>query len=565
MRTEDGYIIQQCLDGDQTAYGLLVDKYKRSIYALAFSRVHNFHDAQDITQEVFTKAYQNLHTLRRWDNFLGWLYRIACNLCNDWIRSVSNRPDRDYIEDQESDDLDNVSINSYSVDMSYHSIKESLESLPEVYREVLSLRYFGGMTIGEISRFLGLSTRTIDRRLSEAMTKLKEETFTMMTSAREQHELPSSFTFRIVEIIKHIRVNPISPLKALPFGLTLAVGIIAGFLSINTHFNMTDAIGSLTSFLGDTKVLDVGEYPVDVVKVSSTPIISNQQMNGDGLGSTEPSLQNALFMAPQAEGGTWTKKADMLTERTNFSSSMANGKIYAMGGWKNGINIELAAVEEYDPKNNKWTEKANLLLGRQWFSASSVDGKIYVIGGWRDGTTISSVEEYNSIKDEWIKKADMPTARYWFSTSVVNGKIYAIGGSDGKKLVSTIEEYDLKTDTWSKKSDMPTLRANFSTGAINDKIYVIGGVVGENFSSTLVEEYDPANDKWTKRTDMPTERGWLPTCAPNVNNKIYVIGGVTGNNIIGTVEEYVSEASESINFKGKLPTTWGDVRIAKNR
>ena len=52
MRTEDGYIIQKCLDGDATAFGFLVDKYKRSIYASAYSQVHSHHDAQDITQEV---------------------------------------------------------------------------------------------------------------------------------------------------------------------------------------------------------------------------------------------------------------------------------------------------------------------------------------------------------------------------------------------------------------------------------------------------------------------------------------------------------------------------------
>ncbi len=70
MRTEDGYIIQQCLDGDAAAFGFLVEKYMKPVYALAYSRIENFHDAQDITQEVFIKAYQRLRTLRRWDNFI---------------------------------------------------------------------------------------------------------------------------------------------------------------------------------------------------------------------------------------------------------------------------------------------------------------------------------------------------------------------------------------------------------------------------------------------------------------------------------------------------------------
>jgi len=77
MRTEDGYIIHKCLNGEQAAFGLLVDKYKASVYALAHSKLRNFHDAEDITQEVFIKAYQKLHTLKRWDNFLAWLYSIT--------------------------------------------------------------------------------------------------------------------------------------------------------------------------------------------------------------------------------------------------------------------------------------------------------------------------------------------------------------------------------------------------------------------------------------------------------------------------------------------------------
>jgi DNA-directed RNA polymerase specialized sigma24 family protein len=65
VKTEDGHIISKCLEGDKVAYGLLVDKYKESIYALAYSKLGNFHDAEDIAQEVFLKAYQKLHTLKR--------------------------------------------------------------------------------------------------------------------------------------------------------------------------------------------------------------------------------------------------------------------------------------------------------------------------------------------------------------------------------------------------------------------------------------------------------------------------------------------------------------------
>jgi len=55
MLTGDGKIVNQCLNGEPEAFGLLVDRYKASIYALMYSRVRNFHDAEDITQEIFIK------------------------------------------------------------------------------------------------------------------------------------------------------------------------------------------------------------------------------------------------------------------------------------------------------------------------------------------------------------------------------------------------------------------------------------------------------------------------------------------------------------------------------
>ena len=97
MRTEDRHIIHKCLSGDTAAFGLLVDKYRASVYALAYSKLGNFHDAEDVTQEVFLKAYQKLRTLKQWDRFLAWLYAITSNLCKDFSRSRSNRPDTEYI------------------------------------------------------------------------------------------------------------------------------------------------------------------------------------------------------------------------------------------------------------------------------------------------------------------------------------------------------------------------------------------------------------------------------------------------------------------------------------
>jgi RNA polymerase sigma factor (sigma-70 family) len=608
MRTDDGYIIQKCFDGDSTAFGLIVDKYKKSIYALAYSRIHNFHDAQDITQEVFVKAYRDLRTLRRWDSFMGWLYRITINLCKNWQRSESRRPDREFTEDQDQIILDSSSISHYQQDKVYESIQEALESLPEMYHEVLVLHYFDGMNIKDMARFLGISPRTIDRRLSEARIELKKEMIAMMNTAYKQHGLPANFTFRLVEMVKHIRIHPISKIGGVPWGLSLATGIIIAVLGLGSHPNLINSLSSLlnSSSIGKSSVIKTGEIPVNVIDISKIPILASDQGNGNAR-----NIQNAFFMAPQGEGDTWSKKTDMPTARGAMPASMVNGKIYVIGGWGSGY-FNMAVVEAYDPATDTWERKSDMPTQRGGLSACVVDGIIYAIGGG-SGPMLSTVEAYDPKTDTWTKKADMPTPRAmgpsscvvdgiiyvmgggtsptaltraveaydpktdtWtkkkdmpesgglMSTSVVGGIIYAIGGGySNVSGLSAVLAYDPKTDTWTKKADMPTARMGLSTCVANGIIYAIGGVsVGGGWGLSTVEAYDPAKDTWTTKANMPTARRYPAGCA--VNGKIYIIGGQQGSNYITTVEEYDTgfiPTTPVTNFdKKKLTTTWSKIK-----
>jgi RNA polymerase sigma-70 factor (ECF subfamily) len=94
MHTEDGYFIHRCLNGETESFGFFVDKYRESVFAFAYSKLRNFDDAEDVTQDVFLKAYRNLRTLRRWDNFAIWLHSITNNLCLDWLRTKAKRSEK---------------------------------------------------------------------------------------------------------------------------------------------------------------------------------------------------------------------------------------------------------------------------------------------------------------------------------------------------------------------------------------------------------------------------------------------------------------------------------------
>jgi RNA polymerase sigma factor (sigma-70 family) len=605
MRSEDAGIIHECLNGETEAFGLLVDKYKEGIYAFVYGKLRDFQNAQDVTQEVFLQAYRDLRSLRRWESFVFWLYRIASTRCKMWIRTQSRRVDREFIEDQDSTVIDDSSLDSYRDSQLGESLEEALDSLPEMQREVLMLHYFGGMNSKEIAKAIGTSPGAVRMRLTRARSQLREEMLTMMDTAFEGQRIPAGFTLRIVEAVKHIKVHPMPRMTGLPWGLSLAAGIIVTVLSLNPQMNITSdmAIPAGSPLPVDMKVLRTGEISVDILKTSEISIIAIKQEDGDNE-SLDP--QNALSMAPRAEegswarkegmptaraglstsvvngiiyaiGGTtkwasmdhrtveaydpaedsWTKKADMPTARGGLSTSVVNGIIYAIGGWdENGKT--LSTVEAYDPATDTWTKKADMQTSRAYPSTSVVDGIIYAIGGWHENVLLlSTVEAYDPVADAWTTKEDMPTARGALSTSVVNGLIYAIGGMLYGSVLSTVEVYDPATDTWTTKADMPTARWALSTSVVNRMIYAIGGRIGEGekngVSVPTVEVYNPVTDTWTEKADMPTKRGVHSTSA--VNGHIYVIGGwIDAATVL--VEEY-DPGSIAVEPREKLPTTWG--------
>jgi len=627
MRTEDGYIIRQCLDGEKEAFGFLVDKYRQSIYAFAYGKLLNFHDAEDITQEAFIIAYRKLHTLKRWDSFLAWLYSITYNECKKFIKKNYNRPDGEFIVEQERKMINLYSLNSYQEEQVRESLYEALASLPEIYRQTLTLYYLGGMSSREIARFLGTSPNSIDHRLSRGRTKLKKEMLDMMSTTFEQQKLQPGFTFRIVEMVKQIKIKPAprsTPL--LPFGLSAAAtGIVLTVLMFSPHLISLTPLGALldSPMPSKTTAIPVGELPVSVLEISEITFLSGQQ--GDGKDG-KPKLskpQNAFAppLAPQAEGGTWTQKANMPTARFIASSAVVDGKIYVIGGAK--PDRDLSTVEEYNPATNTWARRADMPTARQGVVAAAVDGIIYAIGGCDHHIAredLSTVEAYNPATDEWSTKADMPTARAQPVIAVVDGIIYVIGGVLDSAVLSAVEAYEPATDTWTTKADKPTARVFASGACVDGRIYVFGGatVFAQVANVQNVEVYDPATDTWTQGSDMPRVRAghtasvvagkmyiigggntavmeistvdvydpttdtWTTAADfpfPKVQHmdgvvdgKIYTIGGIPGtgpfhpDDVFSTVEEYdpgLPGAISSVSPAGKLLKTWGQIKKAQ--
>ena len=155
-------IIEKVLGGDANAFEELVLKYEKTVYNLALRMVGDRDDASDMTQEAFIKAYGSLSSFRGDSKFSVWIYRIATNVCLDFLRSKSRKQQvsltvsDDDDEDAQLDIPDPSSAPEQQLmqKMSMQSVEEGLKTLPDKQRQILVMRELGGMSYAEIGKAL---------------------------------------------------------------------------------------------------------------------------------------------------------------------------------------------------------------------------------------------------------------------------------------------------------------------------------------------------------------------------------------------------------------------------
>ena len=180
MEKDDVQLIRRILSGDDEAFTTLVGKYQKSVHALVWRKIGDFHFAEEITQDTFLQAYEKLATLRNPNQFAGWLYVIANNLCKRWMQK--KKLSTQSLEGTPVVEIENSSYKRYvlerreteTTEHRHEIVKKLLDRLPENERTVVTLHYLGEMTIKEIGRFLGVSVNTINSRLRRARKRLQE-------------------------------------------------------------------------------------------------------------------------------------------------------------------------------------------------------------------------------------------------------------------------------------------------------------------------------------------------------------------------------------------------------
>ena len=152
-REDDVQLIYSILSGDEAAFSILVQKYQKSIHALVWRKIGDFHHAEEITQDIFLQVHKKLPTLKDPCQFTGWLYVIANRFCIDWMRKKKFIVQS--IEDTPTAEIEKSAYACYvseqrqaeASERRRETVKKLLAQLPESERTVVTLYYLGEMKV----------------------------------------------------------------------------------------------------------------------------------------------------------------------------------------------------------------------------------------------------------------------------------------------------------------------------------------------------------------------------------------------------------------------------------
>lgn len=180
----DDVLVERCLSGQTHAFGTLVDRYQKVLFNLALRMVKDVQDAEDITQTVFLKAYENLDRYDPQFKFFSWIYRIAVNESLNFLkRQKSHEPlDTDYVSP----------VDSPAEVYERHEVSERvgtalLELEPED-RALILLKHIQDFSYQEIAFVFEIPVKTVKSRLYTARQRLKD--VLVATGLTQQMRLP---------------------------------------------------------------------------------------------------------------------------------------------------------------------------------------------------------------------------------------------------------------------------------------------------------------------------------------------------------------------------------------
>jgi RNA polymerase sigma-70 factor (ECF subfamily) len=181
MTWTDEELVARSIRGDAESFNQLILRWERPIYALAYRTIGREEDARDLVQETFLRAFRALPGFRGQAKFSSWLYRIALNLCRDWIRRERRAPVVQAPEGVDLLDMAAAAEPSEAIEDlvarrdTTRLVEALMANLPAEQRTAIILKEYHGLTFQEIAELMGCPLSTVKTRLYQGLTVLRRE------------------------------------------------------------------------------------------------------------------------------------------------------------------------------------------------------------------------------------------------------------------------------------------------------------------------------------------------------------------------------------------------------
>ena len=178
----DQTLTEQNPAGFSEEFGFLAEKYQRKVYEIAYNFTRNVDEANDLSQEIFLKAYRSVPNFESSSTFYTWLYRIAYNAGIDYTRKRKRRPVYLFSDDFPSDEsvlhprvTDSAITNPAEADETMAHIKQAMAKLSPKQKQVFVLRYYQHLPLKKIAEVTGIKTGTVKAHLFYAIRTLRQQ------------------------------------------------------------------------------------------------------------------------------------------------------------------------------------------------------------------------------------------------------------------------------------------------------------------------------------------------------------------------------------------------------
>ncbi|HAA73929.1 TPA: hypothetical protein DCE37_02265 [Candidatus Latescibacteria bacterium] len=174
----DTQLVEESSGNHPEGFSPIIERYKDAVFGISRARVRNFHDAEDVSQQVFIEAYRKLSDLDDPERLGPWLRTIAIHCSLDHIQRVKKAVDLDTVADPEDHrPRPDENVERYEI---RRNLPVSIGKLTKKQRETVSLYYIGGYKIRELAAIQEVPEGTIKHRLHEARKRLRQDKMAML-------------------------------------------------------------------------------------------------------------------------------------------------------------------------------------------------------------------------------------------------------------------------------------------------------------------------------------------------------------------------------------------------